>query len=147
MANIDENKLVVRFKKFDQQSKEPSKPDAGSGAYDLYSISEGYINPHEIGIFDTGLGLEIPEGYAGIIYDRSSMGKNGYDKHGGFIDSSYRGRISVLLCNTSNIVKYIDKGQKIAQIAIQRVEEIEWIESQELSKSDRGEKGFGSSGK
>lgn len=139
--------MIVKIKRLHQEAKVPTKPDKGSGAYDLYSLSAIAVPPHCTVKINTGIALEIPEGYAGIIYDRSGMGRQGYNRHGGFIDSSYRGELGVLLCNTTDNMKYISIHDRIAQIAFQQVEEVEFEAVEELCTTERGEKAWGASGK
>lgn len=124
----------------------PTKPDSGSGAYDLYCLQGVAIPPHTVVQIPIGIAFEIPQGYGGIIYDRSGMGRKGYNRHGGFIDASYRGEVSVLINNTTTDIRYIQTGDRVAQIAFQKVEEVEFEEVDELSETERGEKGFNSSG-
>jgi len=96
----------------------------------------------------TGLSVEIPEGYVGIIYDRSSMGLKGLFKVAGVIDNTYRGEISVVLWNLSKYDIIIKHREKIAQLVIlpyYQVEQVEYVD--ELSQTERGTGGFGSTGR
>jgi dUTP pyrophosphatase len=138
--------MKIKIKKTRNDAIIPTRPDNGSAGYDLYSLSSSAIIPHSTIRFNIGLAFEIPQGYAGIIYDRSSMGSHGYNKHGGLIDSSYRGTVEVCLCNTTDETKYINVGDRIAQITFQKVENVDFEEVEELSDSERAEKGFGASG-
>jgi dUTP pyrophosphatase len=95
----------------------------------------------------TGIALEIPTGYCGVIHDRSSMGSLLLKTLGGVIDSEYRGDVKVCMMNLSFFDYHIKAGDKIAQILFHKVEFNTIEESEELTSSDRGEKGFGSSGK
>lgn len=96
----------------------------------------------------TGLCVEIPEGYVGIIYDRSSMGLKGLFKVAGVIDNTYRGEISVVLWNLSKYDITIKHREKIAQLVILPYYQVTTIEyADELSQTERGTGGFGSTGR
>ncbi len=98
---------------------------------------------------ETGLHLEIPIGYAGVVKDRSSVAAAGLHCLAGVIDSSYRGELKVLIVNLGQSAYTIQIGQKIAQLLLApvHVEEISLVESlEELSASKRGTGGFGSTG-
>lgn len=95
----------------------------------------------------TGIALEIPKGQYGRISDRSGLGSKAIKVFGGTIDSSYRGDITVCLMNFSFFDYHIKAGDRVAQIIIQKYEKSELIEADELSVSDRGNNGFGSSGR
>jgi dUTP pyrophosphatase len=96
--------------------------------------------------------LEIPEGYYGRIAPRSGLAlKQGIDVLGGVIDASYRGEIGVILVNTTAKgdelqITHIKKGDKIAQLIIEKCHQVEWEEVKELAETDRGAGGFGSTG-
>jgi dUTP pyrophosphatase len=102
-------------------------------------------------LISTGVAIAIPEGFAGFVQPRSGLAL----KHGitclntpGLIDSGYRGELKVLLINTDpNEPFEINKGERIAQLVIQKVEECNFQEVEELPDSERGETGFGSSGR
>ena len=102
-------------------------------------------------LISTGVAIAIPEGFAGFVQPRSGLAL----KHGitclntpGLIDSGYRGELKVLLINTDpNETFEVKKGERIAQLVIQKVEECNFQEVEELPDSERGETGFGSSGR
>ncbi len=102
-------------------------------------------------LISTGVAIAIPEGFAGFVQPRSGLAL----KHGitclntpGLIDSGYRGELKVLLVNTDpNETFEVNKGERIAQLVIQKVEECNFQEVEELPDSERGETGFGSSGR
>ena len=102
-------------------------------------------------LISTGVAIAIPEGFAGLVQPRSGLAL----KHGitclntpGLIDSGYRGELKVLLINTDpNETFEVKKGERIAQLVIQKVEECNFQEVEELPDSERGETGFGSSGR
>ena len=102
-------------------------------------------------LISTGVAIAIPEGFAGFVQPRSGLAL----KHGitclntpGLIDSGYRGELKVLLVNTDPSEAFeVNKGERIAQLVIQKVEECDFQEVEELPDSERGETGFGSSGR
>ena len=99
--------------------------------------------------------MAIPDGYAGLIWDRSGLGSKGIHRHAGVVDSSYRGEVKVALSNSHSggVSDYLDntyfitKGDRIAQILFQKVPHFELVETEELADTDRGSSGFGSSGR
>ncbi len=108
------------------------------------------ISPQERMLIPTGLFLEIPEGYEAQIRTRSGMAL----KHGlaclnspGTIDADYRGEIKIILVNLSAENQIIHPGDRIAQMVFAKVEMIQWLESESISETSRGEGGFGHTGK
>lgn len=108
------------------------------------------LRPLERAMIPTGLSIELPEGYEMQIRPRSGLAA----KHGitvlnspGTIDADYRGEIRVILVNLSNEEFRIEAGERIAQMVVARHEQVEWELTDELAESERGEGGFGSTGK
>ena len=147
----------VRFKKLHADAVKPSQSRDFDAGYDLCCLEDVELYSGIPVKIPTGIAMEIPEGYVGLVWDRSGNGSKGIKVLGGVIDSTYRGEILVCLVNTC-FAKDIDgyqfnayskmklpKGSKIAQILIQPVESILFEEVESLSTTDRGEKGFGSS--
>ena len=109
-----------------------------------------FLRPLERAMIPTGLSIELPEGYEMQIRPRSGLAA----KHGitvlnspGTIDADYRGEIRVILVNLSNEEFRIEAGERIAQMVVARHEQVEWELAEELAESERGEGGFGSTGK
>ena len=124
-------------------------PRAGDAGYDLYSVEQYCIAPFQRAVVDTGLHLEIPRGFVGLVKDRSSVATLGLHTLAGVIDSSYRGELKILLANLGDTEFEVRKGQKIAQLIVVPVfvEPVEYVDSlDELSSSQRGQGGFGSTG-
>ena len=120
------------------------KGDAGA---DLKSVETKVIGPRARELVATGVSLELPEGYAGLIWPRSGPAvKLGLDCGAGVIDSHYRGEIKVLLFNHSDNEIRIQSGDRIAQLIIQKVETVKFIASNQLSETVRNTAGFGSTG-
>jgi dUTP pyrophosphatase len=140
--------LVTRpiyFKKLNPEAKIPQRAHSSAG-YDLYTINRNMIPPGYIITIPLGFATDIPPGVVGIIHDRSSMGKQGLKVMGGVIDSDYRGEWMVMLCNIGQSSQAIVQGQKIAQVIFQEFGQFELREVAELSDTERGQNGFGSTG-
>lgn len=143
--------MKLKLKLLTETAKVPTKAHDTDACFDLYSdrtIEE--INPGETVMVPTGIATEIPRGHYAAVYARSGLGI----KHNlrpancvGVIDSDYRGEWMVGLHNDGKIVKSIKQGERIAQFIIQEVLPIEIEQVEELSDTERGEGGFGSSGK
>lgn len=127
-----------------------SAPRDGDAGYDLYSIGDYMLKPMERVLVETGLHLEIPAGHVGLVKDRSSVASAGLHTMAGVIDASYRGELKILIINLSGDDYTISVGQKIAQMVVlpiyaHAVEMVDTLE--ELTDSERGVGGFGSTGK
>lgn len=121
---------------------------SGDAAFDLYAAKDVTIAPMERVQVSTGVALEIPEGYAGLIWDKSGLShKFGLRTLGGVVDAGYRGEIMVGIINLSTESYVFEKGHKVAQMIIQKCEHCAIVEVDGLSSSERGEGGFGSTGK
>ena len=147
---IDHDTLVP-IKKLSDTAIIPTRGSKYAAGYDLYAdIKEAIqINPGDTFKVSSGIAIAIPEGCFGGIYPRSSLAtKQGLAPANkvGVIDSDYRGPIIVALYNHSNIPQIIHPGDRIAQLIIQPYWQFDWDEVDELSTTDRGEGGFGSSG-
>ena len=142
----------IRVKKLHPDAKLPTYgSDAAVGA-DLYACLEPAvtIQPGEIFWVPTGIALEVPAGCAGLVYARSSMGaKRGLAPANkvGVIDPDYRGEIRVVLLNHSKEPQTLQPGERVAQFVITPVLTPSYDEVEELSETDRGAGGFGSTGK
>ena len=146
------NKYSVRIKKLDENAIIPTYGSEFAAGADLYACTEEKveINPHETKLIHTGVAMEIPVGYAGLIYARSGIAtKRGLAPANkvGVVDSDYRGEIMVALHNHSDSVQTIESGERIAQLVIAPYITADFILSEELDDTDRGEGGFGSTGK
>jgi len=128
--------------------KTPSYAHVGDAGIDLYSAEQDYIlKTGERKAFATGIKMEIPGGYVGLVWDKSGIAlKNGIKTMAGVIDATYRGEIIVVLINLGAKEYKIKKNTKIAQMLIQKVErvKIELVDS--LENTERGANGFGSTG-
>lgn len=144
---------TIEVKKLTSTATIPTKNNETDAGYDLYADEDVVIYPEETVLISTGVSMAIPEGWAGFIWDRSGMGVKGVHRHAGVVDSSYRGEIKVALSNTlshenwTKNVYFVKKGDRIAQIVIQEAPHFVLQEVDSLDETERGEKGFGSSGK
>lgn len=146
--------MYLKIKKLHPDAKIPERNNSDDAGLDLFALEDCLITPGKVTKIRTGISIEVCResndlnNYAGFIYDRSSMGANGFGKLAGLIDFQYRGEVVVLITYHCwpQISYKVSKGDKIAQIVYQKVEtpRIEIVE--ELSETSRGDKGFGSSG-
>lgn len=144
-------KIDVNIKKLNKKAIIPTYGTEYSAGFDLYSVSdeEITINPHETVFIKTGLAMEIPIGYGGFIFARSGLStKKGLAPVNkvGIIDADYRGEIMVALYNQTNETKTIYAHERIAQMVIMPFICANFIETNELSETKRGNNGFGSTG-
>ena len=142
---------TIKVKKLDERAILPSYGSEYSAGADLYALLDGEleIDPAETKLVHTGIAMEIPKGYVGLIYARSGIAtKRGLAPANkvGVIDSDYRGEIMVALHNHSNTEQTIEAGERIAQIVITPYLTVNYIEADELDSTDRGAGGFGSTG-
>lgn len=140
--------LPLKIKRFREDAKIPQYAHPGDAGLDLYAVEDVTLAPNERTAVSTGIAMEIPEGYVGFIWDKSGLSiKHGLKTLGGVIDSGYRGEVLIGIMNLSDVEYTIRKGEKVAQMIIQRKETIEVEEVSELGETARGEGGFGSTGK
>ena len=140
--------MKIKILKINSEAIIPNYAKVGDAGLDFYSVENVVLKPMERKAIRTGIKMEIPEGYVGLVWDKSGIAANsGIKTMAGVIDAGYRGEIKIVLINLSNQDFEIKKGQKIAQMLIQKIEhpKIEIVEF--LSESGRGEGGFGSTGK
>jgi len=143
---------TIRVKKLHEKAILPTYGSMEAAGADLYACLEEpvVIAPGETAWIPTGLALEVPKGCAGLVYARSSLGtKRGLAPANkvGVIDSDYRGEIRVVLLNHSKQTQRIEHGERIAQFLITPVLTPAYEEVGELTDTDRGAGGFGSTGK
>lgn len=143
--------MKVAIKKLHPDAVLPTYGSEFSAGADLYALVEGELvfQPGETKFVKTGLAMEIPEGYAGLIYARSGLAsKRGLAPANkvGVVDSDYRGEVMVALHNHSTIEQRIAPKERIAQLVIAPFLKAEFSVCEELSDTARGEGGFGSTG-
>ena len=142
--------MKVKICKLNEKAIVPVYSSKSAAGADLYNCNESLtVKPGETVMVGTGISMEIPEGYVGLVFARSGLAcKQGLAPANkvGVIDSDYRGEIKVALYNHSNAERLVEKGERIAQIVIVPYLACEFEEG-ELSSTARGEGGFGSTGK
>lgn len=141
------NKVIIKY--LDTYPHELKPVLEGDAGIDIYASEMVAIRPFETVLISTGLYMEIPKGYYGRLVGRSSLHKQGLHVNEGIIDSGYRGEIKVSMTNSSNetiFAKLVEIGERVAQLIISKVEPIEFVAVQELSETERGTNGFGSTG-
>lgn len=147
--------MEIKVKKLNERAILPTYGSEDAACADLYAIIDTptksvEIKPHETYFVSTGISMEIPKGYVGLIYPRSGLScKRGLSLANcvGVIDSDYRGEIKVALVNHSNEICKIEDAERCSQIAFQPSMKWDFHQVDELSDTERGEGGFGSTGK
>jgi len=140
----------IRIKMLDKELPVPRYAHPGDAGLDLPSRTDMVLEPGQRAMVPTGIAVAIPPGFGGLVLPRSGLAA----RHGialvnspGLIDSGYRGEVTVIMINTDKTEPFrIRKGDRIAQLLIQRVEEVKLTEVQDLDDTSRGEGGFGSTG-
>lgn len=143
--------MLIRLKKINKNAKIPSYGSEFSAGADLYACEENEITiiPHETRLIHTGIAIEIPNGYVGLIYARSGLASKrdlAPANKVGVIDSDYRGEILVALHNHGNKDQVIQPFERIAQLVIAPVTQATFEEVEELNTTERNAGGFGSTG-
>ena len=141
--------ITVRVKRLSPDAKIPTAAKVGDVAFDLYSMIDYELRPGERFAVPTGIAIEIPPGYEGQVRPRSGLAlKEGVTvlNTPGTVDSGYRGEVKTIMVNHNGEAFKITKGMRISQLAIRPVPEVEFIEVDELSDTERGAGGFGSTG-
>lgn len=142
--------MNIRYTRTASASKEPLRranpTDAGM---DLVASEDAILPPLSRATIPTGIAVEIPEGYYGRVAPRSGLAHNhGIDVLAGVVDSGYRGEVKVILYNTDKDHRFqVRRGDRIAQMIIERHYNFDPVEVEDLSATPRGEGGFGSSGR
>ena len=138
----------IKIKKLSEDAIVPTRANESDAGWDLY-VPHDFLLPHQSrALVPTHIAMAIPKGYVGLIWDRSGVAvKKGVHRFAGVIDSGYRGEVKVCLWNSSEWDVHFRKGERIAQILFQIITSCQLIEVEELDTTDRGEGGFGSSGK
>jgi len=125
----------------------PAHAHPGDAGADLQSSVDDVLPARGRKLISTGLRIALPAGHVGLIWPRSGFAvKQGIDCGAGVIDSQYRGEIKVLLFNHSDQDVPIQKGDRIAQLLVQKVETVQFERVDDLEATDRGDNGFGSTG-
>lgn len=139
--------IEIKFKKLYAEAVMPTKAYQSDAGADLVATSKHWDDEKQCWIYGTGIATEIPEGYVGLIFPRSSIRKYGLSLANsiGVIDSGYRGEIMCSFKPTGTCPTY-NVGDKVAQMIIMPYPIVNYVEVTELSDSERGEGGHGSTG-
>lgn len=149
-SSLEGGRLPITVRRLDPGLPLPEYAHPGDAGADLYAAVDVRLEPGERATVPTGLSIALPEGYAAFVHPRSGLAA----RHGvtvvnapGTVDAGYRGEIRVTLLNTDTTTPVkLARGDRIAQMVIQRVERAEFVEADELPDSVRGAGGFGSTG-
>lgn len=142
--------VQIPVRRLDPELPLPSYAHPGDAGADLHAAVDCHLAPGARALVPTGLALALPEGYVGLVHPRSGLAA----RHGitivnapGTIDAGYRGEISVCLLNTDREQEFtVRRGDRIAQLVLQRVETADFVETDDLGGSARGAGGYGSTG-
>lgn len=141
--------MELRIKRMHDDAKMPLQARAGDAGMDLFSVEEQVIPAKAWRLVKTGLQIELPAGTEGQVRPRSGLAL----KHGitvlnspGTIDEGYRGEVGVVLINHSDVDFTIEKHMRIAQLVVQLVPQVTLVEVSDVTETERGAQGFGSSG-
>ena len=143
--------MEVKYKRLSEKAVAPTRAHVQDAGFDL-TCSHITTELNECGqlllVYHTDLAFEIPDGYFGLLVPRSSIAKKSLRAtSAGVIDSNYRGEVILKMVSTTDVVPAVFKeGERFAQLLILPVPQVEFTESQELSKTDLGDEGFGSTG-
>jgi dUTP pyrophosphatase len=143
--------MELRVQRLAATAKLPTRATAGDAGLDLYASEPARLGAGERASVGIGIAIEVPEGHAGLVLPRSGWAA----KHGislvnapGLIDAGYRGEVRVLLLNTDREEAFeISEGDRIAQLLVVPFAPLQPVEADALAESERGEGGFGSTGR
>ncbi|MEX1135088.1 MAG: dUTP diphosphatase [Acidimicrobiia bacterium] len=141
--------MQINFVRLDPELVTPTRSHIGDAAIDLQSRIDISLDPGERAAVPTGIAVAIPDGFAGLVLPRSGHALRdgiGVVNGPGLIDSGYRGEVTVLLINHGAETVVFARGDRVAQLAVVPVPEVEWMEVEDLDVTVRGAGGFGSTG-
>ena len=141
--------MKIKFKKLSENAVMPKRGSEWAAGYDLTATSKKWNREFSVWEYGTGIAVEIPDGYVGLIFPRSSIYKTGFSLTNsvGVIDSDYRGEIMAKFADTYlGDVEGYKVGDRICQMIIMPVPEVEYVEVEELSETERGCGAYGSTG-
>ena len=139
--------MKLKVKRIQEDARLPSYGHPGDAGLDLFSAVSTSIAPGSVQAVPTGIKVAIPPEHVGLIWDKSGISLSGVHRLAGVVDAGYRGEVKVVMVNLGREPFAIDSGMKIAQMLIQPVVQVSVIESDDLDDTDRGENGFGSTGR
>jgi len=140
--------MKVRVKRISAGAKLPVYQHPGDAGMDLFAAEEVTLGPGDVKPVPTGIRMAIPEGYVGLIWDKSGISLQGVHRLAGVVDAGYRGEVRVVMVNLGKRPFVLKRGQKVAQMLIQPVQAVEVVDvgDGDLDETARGVGGFGSTG-
>jgi dUTP pyrophosphatase len=141
--------MKIPFLRLDPELPVPVSAHDGDAGVDLHARDDVVLEPGEWAMVPTGIAVAIPEGHAGLVAPRSGLAARhaiGVVNGPGVVDSGYRGELKVILINHGPTDVHLDRGDRIAQLVVVPVPSVELEEVEELPGSQRGVRGFGSTG-
>lgn len=143
--------ILINFKKLHEDAIPFTYTREKDACMDMYALEDTYIIPNETKIIKTGIAVELPKHFEGVVRGRSGLSSKGILIHIGTIDEEYRGDIGVIITNVGYGLNasgnfFIKKGDRIGQFTIKPVYRVHFVETNELSNTSRGNNGYGSSG-
>ncbi len=144
--------MIIRFKKVHENAKEPVRGSEWAAGWDLSACATDWDDVNKVLVYHTGIAVEIPRGYVGMLFPRSSIYKKTLTQTNcvGVIDADYRGEVLVKFAlryhSEIESPRLYGLGERIVQLVIVPVPEVAWLEAETLSETERGENGYGSSG-
>lgn len=138
--------VIVKFTKLHPDAKPFAYTRTGDACMDMYALQDIVIPVGYTKIVPTGIAIELPQGYEGIVRGRSGLASKGIIVHVGTVDDTYRGDVGVIIHNFSFNEFKVEKHNRIAQFTIKSITLIQLEEAIQLSSTERGQNGYGSSG-
>lgn len=138
--------MELKVKRIHPDAKLPVYGHPGDAGLDLFAVSGHVLAAGETKAVPTGIQIAVPEGHAGLVWDKSGLSLRGVHRLAGVVDAGYRGEVIVVLVNLSDRPFEVRPGMKIAQLLVQPVTSVRVIEADALDDTPRGQDGFGSTG-
>lgn len=140
--------MTIKFKRLKKEAIIPKYAHPGDAGLDLFSCEKITLKPGQQHTFWLGFALQLPKGYVALVWDKGSLPfRAGLHTLGGVCDASYRGEVITIVINLGQKSYTFERGDKIAQLLIQKVENVRIKEVKELSETSRGEGRLGSTGR
>ena len=139
--------MKVKVKKLRPEAVLPTYATAGAACFDLYAVEKTIIGPNATRLIPTGLAFELPPDHVMMLFLRSSMSKRGFVSNTGIVDSDYRGEVYIPVSNVGGGYLFVDQSDRLCQAMIIPRPQVEFDEVEELTPTERGAGGFGSTGK
>ena len=137
---------ILRVQRIGEDSRLPTYGHPGDAGLDLFSAEDIELAVGQAVPVPTGIKIAVPEGFVGLVWDKSGISLKGVHRLAGVIDSGYRGEVKVVMVNLGHEPFRFSRGMKVAQLLIQPVVSVRVMETDDLDDTSRGENGFGSTG-